>query len=53
MIRDEAVRIVGRREAGRRAVEGFGASWRDFLARTWPLWVLALLALALTLVTQR
>jgi hypothetical protein len=52
VIDDEAVRIVGRRESSRRAIEGFGASWRDFLARTWPLWVLAALALAFTLATQ-
>jgi hypothetical protein len=52
-IREEAVRIVGRREAGRRAIEGFGASWTDFLRRTWPLWVLALLALLFMLATQR
>ncbi len=51
-IRAEAVRIVGRRETGRRALEGFGASWRDFLMRTWPLWVLALVALAAMLATQ-
>ena len=53
VIREEAVRVVGRREVGRRAIEGFGASWTDFLRRTWPLWVLAILALLLTLATQR
>ncbi len=53
VIRDEALRIVGKREAGRRALHGFGASYRDFLRRTWPIWVLALLALLFTLVTQR
>ena len=53
VIREEAVRIVGRREVGRRAIEGFGESWTDFLRRTWPLWVLAILALLLTLATQR
>jgi hypothetical protein len=53
VIRDEAVRIVGRREAGRRAIEGFGASWTDFLRRTWPIWALMLLALLFMLVTQR
>jgi hypothetical protein len=53
VIRDEAMRVVGRREAGRRAIKGFGASWTDFLRRTWPIWVLALLALLFTLVTQR
>jgi ribosomal protein L40E len=53
VIRDEAMRIVGKREAGRRALQGFGASWGDFLRRTWPIWVLAILALVFTLVTQR
>ncbi|MDB4937714.1 MAG: hypothetical protein JWP87_4686 [Labilithrix sp.] len=53
VIRDEAVRIVGRREASRRAIEGFGASWTDFLRRTWPLWILALVALLFMLATQR
>ncbi len=53
VIRDEALRIVGKREAGRRALQGFGASWSDFLRRTWPIWVLALLALLFTLLTQR
>lgn len=53
VIRDEAMRIVGRREASRRAIEGFGASWIDFLRRTWPLWLLALVALAFMLATQR
>jgi hypothetical protein len=45
VIRDEAVRLGGRREAERRAIKGFGASVRDFARRTWPLWVLALLGL--------
>jgi len=53
VIRDEAVRIVGRREAERRAIEGFGASVTDFLRRTWPLWVLAMLGLLAMLATQR
>jgi len=52
-IRDEALRVVGRREAGRRMAAGFGESVADFLRRTWPLWVLAALALAFTLVSQR
>jgi hypothetical protein len=52
-IREEALRIVGRREAGRRELVGFGASLRDFAVRTWPLWVIAFLALAFTLATQR
>lgn len=52
-ISDEALRIVGRREAGRRELAGFGASLAEFVMRTWPLWLIAILALALTLVAQR
>jgi len=52
VIREEAVRIVGRSEVTRRTLVGFGASWTDFLRRTWPLWVLAILALLFTLATQ-
>jgi len=49
----EALRIVGKKEAGRRAITGFGDSLRDFVARTWPLWLIALIALLLTLAAQR
>lgn len=52
-IGDEAVRIVGAREARRRAIQGLGASFGDFLRRTWPLWVIAAVALAVMLATQR
>ncbi len=51
-IRDEAVRIVGRREAGRRELVGFGASLPDFVRRTWPLWVIAAIGLAVALLQQ-
>jgi len=53
VIRDEALRVVGKREASRRAIEGFGASLGDFARRTWPLWILVLAALLATLATQR
>jgi hypothetical protein len=53
VIRNEAARIVGRREVGRRAIVELGASWTDFLRRTWPLWVLALLLMLVMLATQR
>jgi hypothetical protein len=52
-IRDEALRVVGRREAGRRAIGGFGASVQDFLRRTWPIWVIVAAALALMFASQR
>ena len=51
-IRDEAVRVVGRREAGRRELVGFGASLPDFVKRTWPLWVIAIIALLVALFSQ-
>ncbi len=53
VIRDEARRIVGRREVERRALQGFGQSVPEFFRRTWPVWLLALLALALMLLAQR
>ena len=49
VIRDEAVRIVGRREVGRRELAGFRASLQDFAVRAWPLFVIAAIALAMTL----
>ncbi len=52
-IRAETVRLVGRREAGRRELTEFGASLKDFGARTWPLWVIAFVALLAMLATQR
>ena len=51
-IREEGLRLVGRREANRRAVEGFGASLADFARRTWPLFVLLALALAAMLLSK-
>lgn len=53
VIRREGLRIVGRREAGRRALVDFGDSLGDFMRRTWPLWVLALAAVLLMLLAQR
>jgi hypothetical protein len=51
-IRDEAVRIVGRREAGRRELVGFGSSLPDFVRRTWPLWVIVIISLIVAVATQ-
>ncbi len=51
-IRDEATRVVGRREAGRRELVGFGASVTDFVKRTWPLWVIVLIGLLVALFSQ-
>ncbi len=45
-IRDEGLRLVGRREATRRALGGFGESVTDFTRRTWPLFVILAIALA-------
>ena len=49
----EAVRVVGRRESTRRSLQVFGASFPDFFRRTWPLWLVAALALAITLAESR
>lgn len=48
----EALRIVGRRETVRRAAATFTDSLRDFARRTWPLWIVAIVALALTLLAR-
>jgi hypothetical protein len=53
VIRREAVRVVGKKEAARRVMKGFGGSLGDFFVRTWPIWIIALAALALMLATQR
>jgi hypothetical protein len=52
-IREEALRIVGRRETTRRAAESFASSIRDFVARTWIIWLLALVALAVAIASSR
>lgn len=48
-IADEAVRVVGKTEATRRALGSFGGSLVDFLRRAWPLVLLAALVLAITI----
>jgi hypothetical protein len=45
----EVVRVLGRGEATRRTFASFGASVADFFRRAWPLVVLAMIALLLTL----
>ncbi len=52
VIREEGLRLVGRREANRRAIGGFGESLADFARRTWPLFVLLAIALATMLATR-
>lgn len=49
----EERRLVGQRETDRRAVAAFGASFSDFVRRTWILWVIVALAFVFTLATQR
>lgn len=49
-IEREALRVVGKKEAARREVASFGESLADFAKRTWPLWIIALVVLVLTLV---
>lgn len=48
-IADEAVRVVGKTEATRRALGLFGGSLLDFLRRAWPLVLLAAIVLAITI----
>jgi hypothetical protein len=52
-IREEERRVVGGREAERRALSAFGSSVVDFLRRGWPLLLIALLALLIALLSQR
>lgn len=52
-IEREALRVVGKREAARRELSAFGESLGDFARRTWPLWLIALLVLVLTLYSGR
>lgn len=51
-IREEGLRLVGRREANRRALGGFGSSLVDFTKRTWPLFVILALAFVATWLTR-
>jgi hypothetical protein len=49
----EGLRVVGRREAKRRAVQGLGRDFGEFVRRTWPLWIIAVVAAILGLVGTR
>jgi hypothetical protein len=49
----EALRVVGRAEATRRTVAGFGGSLQDFVRRAWPLFVIGAVMLAVTLAEGR
>lgn len=53
VIAGEGLRLVGKREATRRAFGDFAADLREFFTRTWPLWILALFAAIVGLVGQR
>jgi hypothetical protein len=48
-IEREALRVVGKKEAARREMASFGESLLDFAKRTWPLWLIALVVLFLSL----
>lgn len=52
-IEREALRVVGKKEAARRELSSFGGSLADFAKRTWPLWLIALVVLVLTLYSGR
>ena len=49
----EAVRVVGEREATRRALAGFGLSIPDFFVRAWPLLLIGALVLLISLAESR
>lgn len=49
----EVVRVVGRREATRRTLAGFGSSIPDFVRRAWPLIALGALALSIGIAEGR
>jgi hypothetical protein len=44
---------MGKTEATKRELSGFGASFPDFLRRTWPLILLAAFALIVTIANAR
>ena len=52
-IESEASRLVGPTEARRRASRALRSSLHDFAYRTWPLWLIALLAAIITYLTDR
>lgn len=49
----EAVRTVGRRELARRGTRALFADVGDFLRRTWPLWIVLLIAAIVMLIFGR
>jgi predicted Zn-dependent protease with MMP-like domain len=48
----EAARIVGKKELARGAARGLGKDMGEFVRRTWPIWLLALVALVLSLLVS-
>ncbi|MCL2726419.1 MAG: hypothetical protein FWD69_18525 [Polyangiaceae bacterium] len=46
-------RVIGSREANRRAAAAFGQSMSDFLERTWILWIIVAVAFMLVFMAQR
>ena len=49
----EAVRVVGKSEATRRELKGFGSSFPEFLRRAWPLVLIAAIAVIVTIAESR
>ena len=49
----DAVRLVGKTEATKRELEGFGASFPDFVKRAWPLILIAAIAAILSVSESR
>jgi hypothetical protein len=52
-IRDEAIRVLGKRALVREGVRTFGEDALEFLRRTWPIWLLAAVATAIATLSSR
>ena len=49
----EAVRLLGKKEIARRATRGLARDFGEFIARTWVIWILALIAVIVTVLASR
>ncbi len=51
-IQDEAMRVLGARAVVRQGVRSLGDDAKDFFVRTWPIWLLVILATAIVTMTR-
>ena len=49
----EAGRVLGKKALARKATAHLGRDFAEFLRRTWPIWVLALIVVIVTLVAEK